>query len=286
MHLRIDRSVGDVHLAIGDRSDEDGVGGVGNVRLGSARQHPIREGRAGRLCDGQRIEIHHRGAAGYRLSIETLVLQRRADLLRHVLDVVVPPLLVGVQPSFEQRLRRDDDMRPRLDILPIGAILASLLAVLPDHGVEAQPVKHAEAFVAFVESVDVELGRAKACAGGLIENDAHLRREIGACGFLGLPRCIVGVSGIVDRRNFLDRGVARGDVVVFSRFCRRCGGRVRDCGGETERGHQPENGGEGIVHVRWSVAGAVWFKENDRDQPLSRRRTRLNACQASTLCKD
>jgi hypothetical protein len=37
---------------------------------------------------------------------------------------------VGAQPSFEQRLRRDDDVRLRLDILPIGAVLASLLAVL------------------------------------------------------------------------------------------------------------------------------------------------------------
>ena len=163
------------------------------------------------------------------------------------------------QPSFEQRLRRDDDVRLRLDILPIGAVLAGLLAVLANVGVEAQPVEHAEAFVALVEGVDVELGRAEARAGGLIENGAHLRREIGARGFLGLPRSIVGVSGIVDRRNFLDRGVARGDVAVFSRFCRRCGCRVRDCGGETERGNQPENGGERIVHVRWSVAEAIRF---------------------------
>ena len=36
-------------------------------------------------------------------------------------------------------------------------------------------------------------------------------------------------------RNFLDGCVARGDVAVFSRFCRRCGCRVRDCGGETQR---------------------------------------------------
>jgi hypothetical protein len=87
-----------------------------------------------------------------------------------------------------------------------------------------------------IESVDVELGRAKACAGGLIENGAHLRREFGARGFLGLQRRIVGVFGIVDRRNFLDRSVTRGDVAVFGRFRRWCGGCVRDCGREAERG--------------------------------------------------
>ena len=152
-------------------------------------------------------------------------------------------------------------MRLRRDILAVGAVLAGLLAVLADHGVEAQPVEHAETFVALVEGVDVELGRAKACAGGLIENGAHLRREIGARGILGLPRRVVGVSGIVDRRNFLDRGVARGDVAVFGRFCRRCGGR--NCGGEKERDDQPEDTGKGIVHVRWSVATVVWFKAND-----------------------
>jgi hypothetical protein len=89
----------------------------------------------------------------------------------------------------------------------------------------------------------------------------HLRHEIGACGFLGLPRRVVGVSGIVDRRNFLDRGVARGDVAVFGRFGRRCG--CRNCGGETERDDRPEDSGKGIVHVRWSVAPVVWFKAND-----------------------
>ena len=90
-------------------------------------------------------------------------------------------------------------MRLRRDILPIGAVLAGLFAVLPERGLEAQPVEHAETFVALVESVDVELGRAKASTGGLIENGAHLRCEVGARGFLGLPRRIVGVSGIVDR---------------------------------------------------------------------------------------
>jgi hypothetical protein len=48
----------------------------------------------------------------------------------------------------------------------------------------------------------VELGWAKASAGNLIENGAHLCREIGARRFLGLPRRIIGVSSIVDRRNF------------------------------------------------------------------------------------
>jgi hypothetical protein len=104
---------------------------------------------------------------------------------------------------------------------------------------------------ALVERVDVELGRTKALTRGFVENGTHLRREIGACRVLGLPRRIVGVSGIVDRRNFLDRGVAGGDVAVFSRLCRRCGYSVRDCGGETERGNQPENDRKGIVHVRW-----------------------------------
>ncbi len=52
-----------------------------------------------------------------------------------------------------------------------------------------------------------------------------------------------------------------GDVAVFGRFCRRRGGCVRDCGGETERGNQPENSGEGIAHVRWSATRAIWFKE-------------------------
>jgi hypothetical protein len=97
--------------------------------------------------------------------------------------------------------------------------------------------------------------------GGLIENGAHLRCEIDARSILGLSRRLVGVSGIVDRRNFLDRGVARGDVAVFGRFRRRCG--CRNCGGEKERDDQPEDGGKGIVHVRWSVAPVVWFKAND-----------------------
>ena len=111
-----------------------------------------------------------------------------------------------------------------------------------------------------IENVDVELGRAKACAGGIIENGAHPRREISAGGILGLPRPVVDVSGIVDRRNFLDRGVA-GDEAVFGRFCRRCGGR--NCGCEKERDDQPEDSGKGIVHVRWSVGPIFWFKAND-----------------------
>ena len=89
-------------------------------------------------------------------------------------------------------------MRLRRDILSIGAVLAGLFAVLPDQGFEAQPVEHSETFVALVGSVDVELGRAKACAGGHVENGAHLRREIGARGFLGLPGGIASVSGILD----------------------------------------------------------------------------------------
>jgi hypothetical protein len=111
----------------------------------------------------------------------------------------------------------------------------------------------------------VEPGRTKALTRGLVENRTHLRPKIGGRGFLGLPGCIVGVSGIEDGRNFVDRGVAGGDVVVFSLFCRRCGGR--NCGGEKERDDQPENGEKDIVHVRWSVAPAVWFKVKDCDQP-------------------
>ena len=149
----------------------------------------------------------------------------------------------------------------RRDILAVGAGLACRLAILPEPRIEPQPVEHPEAFVAFGEGVDVELGRAEAVAGGLIENGAHPRREISAGGFLGLPRPVVDVSGIVDRRNFLDRGVAGGDVAVFGRFCRRCG--CRNCGGEKERDDQPEDSGKGIVHVRWSVGPVFWFKAND-----------------------
>jgi hypothetical protein len=122
--------------------------------------------------------------------------------------------------------------------------------------------------------------------GGLIENGAHLRCEIDARSILGLSRRVVGVSGIVDRRNFLDRGVARGDVAVFRFFCRRCGCCVRDCGGEAKRGNQPDNSGKGIVRVRWSAIPAVWFKAAGHDQPPSRRRVPLSACQVFTLCKD
>ena len=135
-----------------------------------------------------------------------------------------------------------------------------------------------------IESVDVQLGRAKACAGGLIENGAHLRREIGACGFLGLPRRVVGVSGIVDRRNFLDRGVAHGDVAVFAAFAdgaavaivaaRKSGTispRIAEkvlcmCGG---RSH-PSSGSRRTIEINPSpVAGRTF-----------------SACQVSILCKD
>jgi hypothetical protein len=130
----------------------------------------------------------------------------------------------------------------------------------------------------------VELGRAIARAGGFAENDAHLRREVGARRFLGLPRGLVDVAGMVDRRNLLDRCVARGDVAVFSRLCRRCGGSVRDCGGETDRGNQPENGGERVVHVRWSVAEGIRFKKMELESSsLTVQHARLSACQVSTV---
>jgi hypothetical protein len=47
-------------------------------------------------------------------------------------------------------------MRLRRDILPIGAVLACLLAVRSEEGVEAQPVEHAETFVALVEGVQLQ----------------------------------------------------------------------------------------------------------------------------------
>ena len=104
------------------------------------------------------------------------------------------------------------------DILAVGAVRACRLAILPEPRIEPQPVERPEAFVTFGEGVDVQLGRPEAVAGGLIEDCAHPRREISAGGILGLPRPVVDVSGIVDRRNFLDRGAAGGDVAVFGRF--------------------------------------------------------------------
>jgi len=149
LHRRIDQAIGDVDLAIGGRRDEHVVGRIGKCILGSPGQHGVSEAAAGRLVDRQRIEIHHRGPARCRLGVKALVLQRCGDLLRHVLALLAPPVLVGAQPAFEQRLRRDDDMRLRLDILAVGAVLAGRLAVDAELGVEPQPVERAKTFVAF-----------------------------------------------------------------------------------------------------------------------------------------
>src|SRR4051812_34459075 len=54
---------------------------------------------------------------------------------------------------------------------------------------------------------------------------------------------------------------------------------------KTERGNQLENGGAGIVHVRWSAAEAIRFTKMEPDRPHMYR-PRLNTCQVFTLCKD
>jgi len=110
--------------------------------------------------------------------------QRSADLLRHVLDVLAPPILVGAQPAFEHRLRRHDDVGLGLDIFTVGAIATGLLAVGAELGIEAQAVERAEAFVALVEGFEVELGGTKPLAAGLGHDRTHLRQQIGANGIL------------------------------------------------------------------------------------------------------
>jgi hypothetical protein len=76
-----------------------------------------------------------------------LLKQRRADLLRHILEALVPPVLVAAQPTREQRLRRHDDVGSGLDVFAIGIVDAGRRAGFPDGGIEAQAVEHAETLI-------------------------------------------------------------------------------------------------------------------------------------------
>jgi len=94
-------------------------------------------------------------------------------------------------------------------------LLPAFWPSLPSRAFEAQAVERAETLVAFVEAPEIEFYRSKASARGLVEDRGHLRRQVGGRGFLVLLRGIVEFPGVVDRRQFLDRGIARGDVAIL-----------------------------------------------------------------------
>ena len=73
------------------------------------------------------MKTHHGSIGRDRLGVEAFILQCQADLLRHILEILAPPILMGAQPAFEYRLRRDDDVGPGPDILAVGAVLTGLL---------------------------------------------------------------------------------------------------------------------------------------------------------------
>ena len=117
-------------------------------------------------------------------------------------------------------------MRARLDILAVGAVLAGFLAVGPELGIEAQAVKRAEALIALVEGLDVEPGRTESLAVGFAEDRSHLRLQIGEDDVLGLRSAIVGLAGVIDRREFGNGRVARRDVARLERGLQRRGIRA------------------------------------------------------------
>jgi hypothetical protein len=65
--------------------------------------------------------------------------------------------------------------------------------------------------------VEVELGGAVSPICEFTEDRGHLRPEIGAHGVLGLVGGIIGIAGIVDRLQPLDRSIAGGDIAILER---------------------------------------------------------------------